>query len=158
MNSETVIASPFNSWLVLRGVRTLAARMRVHSQNALTLASFLELQQEISQVLYPGLPSHGGYAVAKEQMSEFGGMLSVRIHGGVQRAIELASRLQLFTNAGSLGGPESLVQHAVSVMHPTGSIPDDLLRLSVGLEHSNDLIEDFRQAFAVMGRAGTSGG
>jgi cystathionine gamma-synthase len=140
------VASPFNSWLVLRGLRTLPTRMQAHSRNALVVASFLELHPKVEQVLYPGLLSHAGHFIAKEQMDDFGGMFSFRIKGGKQRAIELASRLRVFINGGSLGGAESLIQHAVSVMHPAGSIPEDLLRVSVGLEHPQDLIEDLRQA------------
>jgi cystathionine gamma-synthase len=140
------VASPFSSWLVLRGLRTLAARMRVHSMNALAVAAFLEPHPEVAEVLYPGLASHSGYAIAKEQMDDFGGMLSFRVKGGRARAIEVASRVRLFINAGSLGGPESLIQHATSVMHPAGTIPEDLLRVSVGLEHPADLIDDLRQA------------
>jgi cystathionine gamma-synthase len=140
------VASPFNSWLVLRGLRTLSARMQVHSRNALTVARFLESHPAVEQVLYPGLTSHAGHALAKEQMCDFGGMLSMRVKGGARRAVSIASRLRLFINAGSLGGPESLVQHAVSVMHPPGAVPDDLLRVSIGLEHADDLVADFEQA------------
>jgi cystathionine gamma-synthase len=140
------VASPFNSWLILRGLRTLSGRMQIHSRNALVVAAFLELHPEVAQVLYPGLTSNSGYSLAKEQMADFGGMLSFRVKGGSKRAIEIASRLRLFIHAGSLGGPESLIQHAASVMHPVGAIPDDLLRVSIGLEHPEDLIEDLKQA------------
>jgi cystathionine gamma-synthase len=140
------VASPFNSWLILRGLRTLSARMQIHSRNALAVAAFLDLHPSVAHVLYPGLTSNVGYSVAKEQMDDFGGMLSFRVKGGPKRAIEIASRLRLFINAGSLGGPESLIQHAVSVMHPAGAIPDDLLRVSIGLEHPEDLIKDLEQA------------
>ena len=142
------VASPFNSWLVLRGLRTLPSRMQVHSRNASKVASFLEQHPQVKQVAYPGLASHAGHKIAKEQMRDFGGMFSFRIKGGRQRAIDTASRVQVFINAGSLGGSESLIQHAASVMHPVGSIPDDLLRVSIGLEHPEDLIEDLRQALA----------
>ena len=143
------VAAPFNSWLVLRGLRTLPARMRVHSQNAAKVAAYLESHPAVMRVLYPGLTSHAGHAVAKEQMSDFGGMLSVRIKGSAQHAIAVASRLRLFINAGSLGGPESLVQHATSVIHPPGAVPDNLLRMSIGLEHPDDLIADLEQALRV---------
>jgi cystathionine gamma-synthase len=133
------VASPFNSWLVLRGLRTLWARMQVHSRNARAVATFLESHPAVAQVLYPGLVSHAGHAVAREQMEDFGGMVSVRIKGGSSDALATAGRLRLFINAGSLGGPESLVQHAGSVMHPRGAVPDDLLRVSVGLKHPEDL-------------------
>jgi cystathionine gamma-synthase len=140
------VASPFSSWLVLRGLRTLAARMRVHSMNALAVATFLESHPRVAEVIYPGLLSDAGYSIAKEQMSDFGGMLSFRVRGGRAHAIEVASHVRLFINAGSLGGAESLIQHAASVMHPVGTIPDDLLRVSVGLEHPADLIDDLNQA------------
>jgi cystathionine gamma-synthase len=140
------VASPFSSWLVLRGLRTLAARMRVHSANALAIASFLESHSHVEKVFYPGLASDAGHLVASEQMTDFGGILSFRVKGGRARAIEVASRVRLFINAGSLGGSESLIHHAVSFMHPAGAIPDDLLRISVGLEHSSDLINDLAQA------------
>ncbi len=140
------VAAPFNSWLVLRGLRTLPTRMRVHSANAMAVAVFLESHPQVAEVLYPGLPSNPGHRVAKEQMTDFGGMLSFRAKGGGNRAIEIASQVRLFINAGSLGGSESLIQHAVSVMHPADNIPNDLLRVSVGLEHPDDLIADLRQA------------
>lgn len=140
------VAAPFSSWLVLRGLRTLAARMRVHSTNALIVASFLEPHPQVNEVFYPGLTSNSGHPLAKQQMSEFGGMLSFRVQGGRERAIEVASRVRLFINAGSLGGPESLIHHAVSFMHSPGHTPDDLLRLSVGLEHPADLMDDLKQA------------
>jgi cystathionine gamma-synthase len=140
------VASPFNSWLVLRGLRTLPTRMRAHSANAFAIASFLELHPQVEQVAYPGLASNAGYRIAKGQMRDFGGMLSFRMKGGKQAAMDVASRLRLFINAGSLGGSESLIQHAVSAMHPSGSLPDDLLRVSIGLEHPEDLIHDLKQA------------
>jgi cystathionine gamma-synthase len=140
------VAAPFNSWLVLRGLRTLPARMHVHSANASSVAEFLELNPQVSQVLYPGLTSHPGHLIATQQMRDFGGMLSFRVKGGMARAVDVTSRVRLFINAGSLGGSESLIQHAVSVMHPAGAIPEDLLRISIGLEHSDDLIADLKQA------------
>ena len=140
------VAAPFASWLVHRGIRTLAARMRVHSSNALEVARALERHPQVADVLYPGLGSHPGHAVAARQMTDFGGMLSFRVNGGRTRAINAASRVRLFINAGSLGGPESLIQHAASVMHPADGIPDDLLRVSVGLEDAADLVADLEQA------------
>jgi cystathionine gamma-synthase len=140
------VAAPFSSWLVLRGLRTLAARMRVHSTNAFIVAAFLELHPQVAEVFYPGLVSNAGHLIAKGQMRDFGGMLSFRVKGGRPRAIEVASRVRLFINAGSLGGAESLIQHAISVMHPAGAIPEDLLRVSIGLEHPEDLIADLKQA------------
>jgi cystathionine gamma-synthase len=140
------VASPFSSWLVLRGLRTLAARMRMHSANAREVATALSANKQVNQVLYPGLSTQPGHDIAAAQMTDFGGMLSIRVQGGAERAIKVASRTKIFVNAGSLGGPESLIQHAASVMHPAGSIPGDLLRLSIGLEHPQDLIADLESA------------
>jgi len=140
------VASPFGSWLVLRGLRTLAPRMHAHSANARVSAQALEAHPRVAAVLYPGLPSHPGHAVATKQMADSGGMLSFRVDGGRSHAVEVASRVRVFINAGSLGGAESLIQHAASVMHPADTIPDDLLRVSVGLEDPSDLIADLKQA------------
>jgi cystathionine gamma-synthase len=140
------IAAPFNSWLILRGCRSLHARMRVHSENAFALARFLAGHSAIEAVHYPGLASHPGHAIAARQMRSGGGMLSVQLRGGRDAALAAAGRLRLFTNATSLGGVESLVEHRASIegAHPTS--PQNLLRLSVGLEHVDDLIEDWAQA------------
>ncbi len=142
------VASPFSSWLVFRGLRTLEVRMKAHSTNAIAIAKALERHPRILAVHYPGLESHPGHAVASAQMSAFGGMLSFRVHGGSDAAIDVASRLRVFINAGSLGGPESLIRHVASTTKPTEGIADDLLRVSVGLEHVDDLIEDIDQALA----------
>jgi cystathionine gamma-synthase len=140
------VASPFASWLVLRGIRTLACRMERHSANALALARALEAHPAVERVHYPGLPSHDGHAIAARQMRAFGGMLSVQVKGGREAALGVASRVKLFRNATSLGGVESLLEHRSSVESPGGPTPDNLLRLSVGLEHPDDLIADLRQA------------
>ena len=139
-------ASPFNSWLVLRGLRSLACRVERHSANALTLAAALYGHPALSHVLYPGLSTHPGHEVAALQMSAFGGMLSLRFAAGREAAIAAVSRLQLFACATSLGGPESLVEHRASSDGPGTTTPDDLLRLSVGLEHPEDLLADLLQA------------
>lgn len=139
-------ASPFSSWLVLRGLRSLACRMERHSANALAIARALEGHPALARVLYPGLPSHAGHAVAAKQMSAFGGMLSLRVAGGRAAAVAVASRLELFANATSLGGPESLVEHRASSDGPGTTTPDDLLRLSIGLEHPDDLVADLQRA------------
>ncbi len=145
------VASPFNSWLVLRGVKSLACRMERHSANALALARALDRHPALAAVLYPGLPGHPGHAVAARQMQGgFGGMLSIRAAGGRAAALAIAARLELFTNATSLGGVESLVEHRASSEGPGTTVPDDLLRLSVGLEHPDDLIEDLRRALAAV--------
>ncbi len=139
-------ASPFNSWLVLRGLRSLACRMERHSSNALALAKALSGHPALSHVLYPGLSTHPGHSIAARQMSAFGGMLALRLHGGRAAAVAVASRLKLFLNATSLGGPESLVEHRASSDGPATTTPDDLLRLSIGLEHPDDLLADLLQA------------
>ena len=139
-------ASPFNSWLVLRGLRSLACRVERHSANALALATALAGHPSLLCVLYPGLPSHPGHEIAARQMRAFGGMLSLRVAGGRAAAVAVAARLRLFINATSLGGPESLVEHRASSDGPGSTTPDDLLRFSIGLEHPDDLLADLLQA------------
>jgi cystathionine gamma-synthase len=140
------VASPFNSWLVLRGIRSLSARMRVHSENAMAVASFLEKHKRVEAVYYPGLDSHPGHAVAARQMSGFGGMLSFLVRGGRKEALGVAARTKLFVRATSLGGVESLVEHRASSEGTVSTTPQNLLRLSVGLEHRDDLIGDLAAA------------
>jgi cystathionine gamma-synthase len=139
-------ASPFSSWLILRGLRSLSCRMERHSANASALANALSGHPALSQVLYPGLASHPGHEIAARQMTAFGGMLALRVAGGRAAAVAVASRLKLFANATSLGGPESLVEHRASSDGPGTTTPEDLLRLSVGLEHPDDLLADLLQA------------
>jgi cystathionine gamma-synthase len=140
------VLAPFSAWLTLRGCRSLPARMAMHCANARRVADFLAAQPQVRQVNYPGLATHPGHAVAARQMRDFGGMLSVQLHGGRDAALAMAGALRLFTNATSLGGCESLVEHRASVEgnHPTS--PQDLLRISVGLEHPDDLVSDLEQA------------
>ncbi len=140
------VASPFNSWLVLRGLRSLSCRVERQSSNALALARFLESHPAVEAVHYPGLESHPGHAIAKRQMSAFGGMLSFRVRGGRDAALRAASRVKVFVNATSLGGTESLIEHRASSEGPGSPTPPNLLRVSVGLEHPDDLIEDLREA------------
>jgi cystathionine gamma-synthase len=140
------VPSPFDCWLLLRGIRTLPWRMRAHCDNAALVAAFLETHPKVEAVHYPGLRSHPGHEIAKAQMNDFGGMLSVQIRGGRDAAMALTSRLELFTRATSLGGTESLIEHRASVEGPTTKAPENLLRVSVGLEHSDDLIEDLERA------------
>lgn len=140
------VSSPFNSWLVLRGLRSLSCRMDRHSSNGLALARALAAHSGVETVHYPGLESHPGHAVARRQMSSFGGMLSLRVLGGRDAAIRVASRVKLFTNATSLGGTESLIEHRASSEGPGSPTPQNLLRVSAGLEHPDDLIEDLTQA------------
>jgi cystathionine gamma-synthase len=142
------VASPFGCWLVLRGLRTLPCRMERHSANAQRIAEALAGHRALEAVLYPGLAAHPGHEVARRQMKSFGGMLSLRVKGGRAKALAVASRVKLFVNATSLGGVESLLEHRASSEGPTSRTPEDLLRLSVGLEHPDDLIEDLRQALA----------
>ena len=140
------VASPFNSWLVLRGIRSLAARMRVHCENALGVARFLESHPRVEAVHYPGLASHPGHDIAKRQMSAFGGMMSFRVRGGREAALAAAAKTKLFIRATSLGGVESLLEHRASSEGPGSRTPENLLRMSIGLEHAEDLIDDLRQA------------
>ena len=140
------IPSPFDCWLLMRGIRSLPWRMRGHCENAQAVARFLAVHPAIEAVHYPGLPSHPGHAIAARQMSDFGGMLSIQLRGGEQAALDLTNRLELFTRATSLGGPESLIEHRASVEGPTTISPRNLLRVSVGLENADDLIEDLGRA------------
>ena len=140
------VLAPFSAWLTLRGCRSLPARMALHCANAGKIAQFLSAHPAIECVNYPGLRTHPGHAIAAQQMRDFGGMLSIQLHGGRDAALAMAGRLQLFTNATSLGGCESLVEHRASVEGANPVSPQNLLRISVGLEHADDLIEDLRQA------------
>ena len=140
------IASPFDSWLVVRGIKTLPHRMRAHTANATAVARFLADHPNVEAVHYPGLASHPGHDIAARQMSMFGGMVSVQVRGGRDASLRVKSRLTVFTRATSLGGPESLVEHRASVESPGSGTPDNLLRLSIGLEHADDLIADLDQA------------
>ncbi len=141
-------ASPFNAYMTLRGLRTLPSRMTWHCQSAALVAAFLEGHAAVARVHYPGLSSHPQHEVARRQMSSFGGMLSFEVKGTRADAIAVAARLKLFINATSLGSVESLVEHRESTEGPTSTTPDTLLRLSVGLEHADDLIDDLRQALS----------
>jgi cystathionine gamma-synthase len=142
------VASPFSAWLMLRGARSLAARMRVHSENAAAVAAFLERHPKVERVHYPGLPSHPGHAVARRQMSAFGGMLSFEVKGGRDRAIAVVAGVRFFARATSLGGVESLMEHRWSTEGPGSTTPESLIRVSVGLEHPDDLIADLERALA----------
>jgi cystathionine gamma-synthase len=140
------VASPFNCWLILRGLRSLVCRIEKHSANALAVARALAGHRALSAMNYPGLESHPGHDVAKKQMRLFGGMLSIQVRDGRETALAVASRVKLFVNATSLGGVESLLEHRASSEGPSSTTPGDLLRLSVGLEHPDDLIADLTQA------------
>jgi cystathionine gamma-synthase len=142
------IPSPFDCWLVLRGIRTLPYRVRAHSENALKVASFLARHPRVEAVHYPGLPTHPAHDVARRQMSAFGGMVSIQVQGDRSRAMAVAAKLSVFTRATSFGGTESLVEHRASIEGPGTHTPENLLRLSVGLEHVDDLVEDLDRALA----------
>ena len=140
------VLAPFSAWLTLRGCRSLPARMAWHCANARKVAEFLATHPAIERVNYPGLASHDGHAIAARQMSDFGAMLSIELRGGREATLAMAGKLRLFTNATSLGGCESLVEHRASVEGPDPVSPQNLLRVSVGLEHAADLIADLDQA------------
>jgi len=142
------VASPFNSWLVLRGLRSLACRMERHAANAMAVATFLAGRPEVAAVHYPGLPGHPGHEVARRQMRAFGGMVSFRPAGGCEHALRVAGRLRLFLNATSLGGTESVIEHRASAEGAHSTAPPDLLRASIGLEHPDDLVADLLQALS----------
>lgn len=155
-NAAGGVPGPFDAWLTLRGIKTLAVRMERHSANARQLATWLVEQPQVDRVYYPGLPDHPGHALAKRQMRDFGGMISLRLKGGRAAALKFLTHTKLFSLAESLGGVESLVCHPATMTH--ASIPveirtargvdDGLIRLSVGIEDVNDLREDLRCAVA----------
>jgi cystathionine gamma-synthase len=147
------VPSPFDCWLLLRGIRTVALRVRAQSASALAVARFLAEHPGVEAVHYPGLASHPGHDVAARQMCadgepRYGGMLSVQIRGGRDAALRVAARCRVFTRATSLGGVESLIEHRASNEHPETTTPQNLLRVSVGIEHADDLIDDLREALS----------
>jgi cystathionine gamma-synthase len=140
------IAAPFDAWLVHRGLKTLVWRVRAHTGNAVAITRFLASHDAVRAVHYPGLDSHPGHDIAAKQMRLFGGMASFEIRGGRTEALAVAAKCKLFTRATSLGGTESLIEHRASIEGPSTRAPESLLRISVGLEHADDLIEDLDQA------------
>lgn len=143
------ILGAFEAWLLQRGLRTLFLRVKRASASAMRIAEHLETHPQIEQVLYPGLASHPGHAIALRQMENgFGGMLSVRVKGGAPAALTAIGRLQVFVRATSLGGVESLVEHRPSIEGPTSPLPPELIRISIGIEDPDDLIADLDQALA----------
>jgi cystathionine gamma-synthase len=140
------VPSPFDCWLLLRGIRTLPYRVRAQSEHALQVADFLARHPRVETVHYPGLASHPGHEVARRQMTMFGGMLSVQVRGGADAAMAVAAKVRVFTRATSFGGTESLMEHRASIEGPGTTTPANLLRVSIGLEHPDDLIEDLAQA------------
>ena len=146
-HSGGAIPSPFECWLALRGIQTLPYRMRAHSENATRVARFLDGHPAVAEVFYPGLASHPGHRVASEQMSLFGGMLSFLVRGRpTERAMAVAANVRVFTRATSLGGTHSYVEHRASIEGAGTAAPENLLRLSVGLEHPDDLTDDLARA------------
>ncbi|WP_291779948.1 aminotransferase class I/II-fold pyridoxal phosphate-dependent enzyme [Cecembia sp.] len=141
------VPSPFDCYFLCRSIKTLPYRMRAHHHNSSALALFLSTHSQVGKVYYPGLPTHEGYELAKSQMSGFSGMLSFTVKGGADKADELISKLRIFTHATSLGGVESLIERRAAVEGPQSLTPPNLLRVSVGLENIEDLIEDLRLAF-----------
>jgi cystathionine gamma-synthase len=144
------VPGPFDSWLVLRGLKTLAVRMRQHCESARRVAAFLQEQDSVEGVLYPGLESHPGHEVARRQMRDFGGMISFLV-GSEEEAVELVARTRLWKLAESLGGVESLIEHPARMTHASTAdapfaTPRNLIRLSVGLESADDLVDDLEAA------------
>lgn len=140
------VPSPFDCWLILRGMHTLPWRMCAHSHNAMKVADFLAQHPKVERMHYPGLRSHPGHEIAARQMSAFGGMLSFEVKDGGDAAMAVAASTKIFTRATSLGGVESLIEHRASIEGPGTTSPESLLRLSIGLENADDLIEDLDQA------------
>jgi cystathionine gamma-synthase len=142
------VPAPFDCWLLLRSIRTLPWRVRAHTANAQAVAEALVGHPAIARVNYPGLATHPGHEIARKQMALFGGMLSIELHGGVDAALAASQKVRLFTRATSLGGVESLIEHRYSVEGAFSVAPPALLRISVGLEHPDDLVADLRAALA----------
>jgi cystathionine gamma-synthase len=140
------VPSPFDCWLILRGMRSLPWRMRAHSENALKIATWLADHSGVEVVHYPGLTSHAGHEIAARQMSAFSGMLSFEVPGGREAGLGVAAKTEIFIRATSLGGVESLIEHRASIKGEDPRTPQGLLRLSIGLEHPDDLIEDLALA------------
>jgi cystathionine gamma-synthase len=152
-NAMGGVPGAFDAWLVLRGVKTLGVRMDRHCANAQRVVELLQSSDKVAEVLYPGLPTHPGHEVAAKQMRDFGGMVSFRLAGGEQAALEVCRRTKVFTLGESLGGVESLIEHPGRMTHASvaGSqleVPADLVRLSVGIETVEDLLEDLSRALA----------
>jgi cystathionine gamma-lyase/cystathionine beta-lyase len=154
LNAMGTCASPFDCWLVLRGIETLPVRMRQHEENARAIANHLNKHQAVKRVYYPGLPTHPGHDIAKRQMKGFGGMVSFEVKGGIEAANKFQKKIKIFALAESLGGCASLADHPGTMTHASMpkdvrekvGITDDLIRLSIGLENADDLIEDLDQA------------
>ena len=154
LNAMGTCASPFDCWLVLRGIQTLPLRMKKHEENAMAVASYLQSHKAVSRVFYPGIESHPGHEIAKRQMKGFGGVVSFELKGGIKAVDNFLRRLKVFSLAESLGGVASLAEHPATMSHASMppdyrakiGISDDLIRLSIGLESIEDLIDDLGQA------------
>jgi cystathionine gamma-lyase len=154
-NAVGAILSPFDSWLVMRGIKTLAVRMERHEKNAMRIAKYLEEHPLVERVYYPGLSSHPQHELARRQMRGFGGMLSFELKGGLEEAVKFVESLKIFALAESLGGVESLIELPALMTHASLSkeerekvgIKDSLIRVSVGIEDVEDLIEDLEKGF-----------
>ncbi len=152
-NAMGAVAGPFDSWLVLRGLRTLGVRMDRHCDNAEKVVDFLVSHPQVSEVIYPGLESHPGHRVASKQMKRYGGIVSFRVQGGEEHALEVCGRAEVFTLGESLGGVESLIEHPGRMTHASVAgtdleVPGDLIRLSVGIETIEDLLADLERSLA----------
>jgi len=152
-NAMGAVAGPFDSWLVMRGIKTLAVRMDRHCANAERMVELLQGHRRVTRIYYPGLPDHPGHDVAVKQMRAFGGMVSFQVEGGEQAALEVCNRTRVFTLGESLGGVESLIEHPGRMTHASvaGSpleVPADLVRLSVGIENVEDLLDDLTHALS----------
>jgi cystathionine gamma-lyase/cystathionine beta-lyase len=156
LNAMGTCASPFDCWLVLRGIQTLPLRMKKHEENAIAVANYFQRHKAVSRVFYPGIKSHPGHEIAKKQMKGFGGVVSFELKGGVEAVNRFLRRLGVFSLAESLGGTASLAEHPATMSHASMppdyrariGISDDLIRLSVGLENIDDLIDDLAQALS----------
>lgn len=142
------VPSPFDCFLLSRSIKTLAYRMKGHCENGMALALYLEKHPAVDAVFYPGLPGHPGHETAKQQMSSFGGMLSILVKGGSDEARRIVNKVRLFAQATSLGGVESLIEHRASIEGPDTKTPQNLIRISAGLEHIDDLTADLAQALS----------
>jgi len=152
-NAIGAVAGPFDSWLVLRGIKTLGVRMDRHSDNAEKVVEFLQRHKSVSQVLYPGIDGHPGHETAAKQMKRYGGIVSFRVAGGEQQALDICNRAEVFTLGESLGGVESLIEHPGKMTHASVAgtpleVPADLIRLSVGIETADDLLQDLDRAIS----------
>jgi len=148
------VPSPFDSWLTLRGLKTLAVRMKQHEKNAFKVAGFLKTQQNVLEVFFPGLETHPGHEIAKKQMTGFGGVVSFKLKGGLAECNAFFKKLKIFQLADSLGGIESLANYSAMMTHDYFpkelrekiGVTDNLIRLSVGIEHIDDLLDDLKNA------------